>query len=497
MRIRNLPALLLIASVVLAVEVHAHEGVVVGHSPPDAGASPPCPTLDPLRLFVLPDVRVGGPIAVGESEPFSSGEVTSLLRLTTNALLARPEFGGFVYVADAPGLDYVDSGNPCHAMTTAHTGGVPFEVGMQRVHWPSDAQLAMTDPFGVLVLPEDGDEWYYANQAAGHLHPLWLMRRAGTYHMSQRFVSDYFSASDEFSLSFTSTPECGRPVRFDLSGVFNTDVVDSDDGDTPTPFDGTFMWVVNGAYGTTMGLPSDGRLDVFELGGPNGSSLMGAAENCLIDDGLRTVQSSIDLIATQQSGNFESIEMLLAGSGTFGSSDTLVTRVVYDSGNDQVVSIRRAAVNPLYFPLRDWQITVAPLPILSVGRDGSRSGGGFVRSNGNSIDAGAGDAFYFQRVTFPVDPSRELVSIDFDDYTGGGSIGVFAISGIAERLCPTGDFDEDGSLNSADLPELPDCTSGPAQVITDASCYAGDFDFDDDVDLKDFGAFQRLFGAAP
>ncbi|MCA9252418.1 MAG: hypothetical protein R3E58_04325 [Phycisphaerae bacterium] len=489
--------LLLTITAFIVTPTEAHEGIVVGHSPVDPNGTGSCPTLEPLRLFVLPDVRIGSAIPPGETEPTVPGEVTELTRLATNSLLARPEFGGFCYVEDAPGLDYVDSANPCHAMTTAHTGGQPFEVGLQRIHWPSDVHLVMADPFGLLAMAEDGDEWYYANQSAGHVHPLWMMRRAGTYHMSQRFVSDFFFESEEFSLSFASTPKCVRPIRFDLTGVFNADVVDSGDGDTPLSFDAGYSWVINGAYGTDQGLPIDGRVDVFELGGPGGEQLEGMLANCLLDNGSLTSQAVVDLTVADQSGMYESVEMLLGSAGAFSNADSLVARMNYATGADQIIIIRQAAVNPLYFPLHDWHITTNPLPILSVGRSGTRVGGGFVRSDGAGIDTVSGDSFYFQRVTFPVDPTRELIGITLDDYTGSGVVGVFAISAMKERLCPTGDFDDSGLVDDADTLAWPDCGDGPADFVSDEDCYVFDFDFDDDVDLLDFSEFQRRFGLAP
>lgn len=495
MRIRAIPSL--IFATILVTPTLAHEGIVVGHSPPDPGGAGACPTLEPLRLFVLQDARVGSPIPPGAGVPTLPGEAVVLTRLATNALLARPEFGGFCYVEDAPGLDYVDSGNPCHAMTTAHTEGAPFDVGLQRINWPSDVHMAMTDPFGLQVLADDGDEWYYADESAGHLHPLWLMRRGGRHHMSQRFVSDFFTESEEFSLSFASSPECVRAVRFNLTDVFNADVVDSGSGEGPLVFDAGHFWVIDGAYGTDQGLPIDGRLDGFELGGPGGVNLAASFANCLLDNGSLSSQSFVDLDATGQSGAFESVEMLLAGAGLFTNSDALIVRMVYATGSNQIITIRQSAVNPVYFPLHDWHNTSNPLPTLAVGRTGTRTGGGFVRSHGSGIDTISGDAFYFQRVTFPIDPARELIGITIDDYTGSGVVGIFAISAYAERLCPTGDFDDNGMVDGGDTFAWSNCADGPGNILPSDACYVFDFDFDDDVDLLDFSEFQRRFGLAP
>lgn len=482
---------LLTAALPTGIPAVAHQGVVVGHSPASADGKPPCPTVDPLKMFLLPDPRIGGPIAADANWPGHPGQATIMTRLATNALLARPEFGGFGYVADTPGLDYVDAGNKCHAMTTAHTGGMPFTTSMQRIAAPAEAHFAMADPFGVVRFFEDGDTWMFGSQAAGHSHPFWLMRRAGRYAASYRIISNFFDESDEFSLVFEGGPDCFRALPLDLSTIFNADVVDSDLADMPISFDGAGQsWVLNGLYGTARGLPGDGRLDAFQLGGPGGAGLLGDGLNCLFDGGTHSSQATVDLVATNQSGFFESMELLLGAAGTFTSSDVLTVRVAYASGMDQEVTVKRAAASPNYFPLLDWRIEADPIPHLSIGPGGDRQGGGFVRSTGSGIDNLAGESIYFRRVTFPVDVNRAAVSITFDDYTGAGRIGVFAVTAFAQRE-PNADYDDDGAVGLNDYALLSVCLNGPLGPTGKTMCLVVDSDCDEDVDLLDYAQFQN------
>lgn len=477
----------------------AHEGIVAGHSPPDPNMPPPCPTSRPLQLFALPEPRVGSPLAPGEFVPESPGAVTAMARVGLTALLARPEFGGFVYVEDTPGLDYVEPANPCHALTTAFTGGQPFVLRLDRRYWPDGLNFSAADPFGALVLLEEGDSWTYADQSLVHIHPLWLVRRPGAYHVNFGLSSDKFLPSDPFSISFVTNPECWRARPIDMSPVFNADVVDSDAGDVPTPFDPNGRtWLLDGHHGTQRGLPVDGRLDVFQMGGPAAAGLHGAALNCLFDNGALSTAATLDLLASGQAGSYQSIELLVGGAGAFTSSHTLVVRMNYASGAQQVVNIRRAASSPRFTPLADWRATTDPPPTLAVGRSGVRWGGGFERSTGAGVDTSIApaDSMYFQRVTFPVDPARELRSIVFDNYTGAGRVGVFAMTAIRAAACPNGDYDEDLDVDAADFLALAGCMDGPGSAVAAGSaCQAFDLGRDRDVDVADFADFQVQFGA--
>jgi len=55
------------------------------------------------------------------------------------------------------------------------------------------------------------------------------------------------------------------------------------------------------------------------------------------------------------------------------------------------------------------------------------------------------------------------------------------------------DINGDGQVDLADYAELESCLTGPGGGITQ-TCPAADLDFDDDVDLADFGKFQHSFG---
>ena len=56
-----------------------------------------------------------------------------------------------------------------------------------------------------------------------------------------------------------------------------------------------------------------------------------------------------------------------------------------------------------------------------------------------------------------------------------------------------GDGNEDGGINLLDCVELNACASGPGGGLITPSCACFDLDEDQDVDLEDVGAFQRLF----
>ena len=50
---------------------------------------PPCPTSDPLRLFLMPDPAIGGPIPSGDDWPLNPGQPSELVHIAINALLGR------------------------------------------------------------------------------------------------------------------------------------------------------------------------------------------------------------------------------------------------------------------------------------------------------------------------------------------------------------------------------------------------------------------------
>jgi hypothetical protein len=56
-----------------------------------------------------------------------------------------------------------------------------------------------------------------------------------------------------------------------------------------------------------------------------------------------------------------------------------------------------------------------------------------------------------------------------------------------------GDFDFDGDVDLADFGTFQSCFNGPNRPPKAATCGAADFDGDNDVDLADFGVFQACF----
>ncbi len=493
---------LLIVTLV-APPVLAHNGITVGHSPADPNGTGTCPSLAPMKLFLLNDPAIGGEIPAGYWLPPQPGAASTLARIALNAILARPEFGGFVYVNTNPGVHFVDASTPCHAMTSAFTGGAAFRTFLQRTYWPDGENLAIADSFGNLLLEEDGDNYAFGDENGAHFHPLWLTRRGGTFAGELRITSDVFSASDDFSLVFVSSPSCVRPVALDLQSVFNVDVVDSDASDTPYAFDGAGRaWLLNGHLGTSRGLPQNGQLDVFQLGGPSGASLAGAANNCLIDDGVHSCAASVDFTAQGVLDAYESVELLLGAAGSFTSNDRLVVTLTYETGSPQSVNVRRAASSPRYFPLEHWHVSAALPAHLSVGPSGSRAGGGFHCSNGAAIDVSQSpaDGYYLKRVTFPTDPTRRIRSISFADYSGAGRIGIFAVTamrGVGD--CPG------AGCQAADIePRCGDCDVDEADLglllanwqLQGATREQGDTNGDARVDEADLGTLLGAWGSS-
>ncbi len=62
---------------------------------------------------------------------------------------------------------------------------------------------------------------------------------------------------------------------------------------------------------------------------------------------------------------------------------------------------------------------------------------------------------------------------------------------------PTGDSDGNGRVDLADFQALLPCTCPPGPHALDMACQPFDMDFDLDVDLSDFGTFQRNFSTDP
>lgn len=58
------------------------------------------------------------------------------------------------------------------------------------------------------------------------------------------------------------------------------------------------------------------------------------------------------------------------------------------------------------------------------------------------------------------------------------------------------DSNEDGGINLFDYRDLEVCASGPDGGLIAPSCVCFDLDGDEDVDLEDVGAFQRMFSGS-
>ncbi|MEE9295984.1 MAG: hypothetical protein V3W34_13610 [Phycisphaerae bacterium] len=59
-----------------------------------------------------------------------------------------------------------------------------------------------------------------------------------------------------------------------------------------------------------------------------------------------------------------------------------------------------------------------------------------------------------------------------------------------------GDCNADGGVNLFDYDSFADCVSGPDGGLLSPECACFDLDGEDDVDLEDFGAFQRWFSGS-
>ncbi|MFQ5415340.1 MAG: FG-GAP repeat domain-containing protein [Phycisphaerae bacterium] len=66
---------------------------------------------------------------------------------------------------------------------------------------------------------------------------------------------------------------------------------------------------------------------------------------------------------------------------------------------------------------------------------------------------------------------------------------------VAGAQCTHGDLDGSGTVDLSDYALLVDCVSGPGQGPAPRGCGPVDADADGDVDVRDFAAFQRVFGA--
>ncbi len=415
-RLSFVAGIVLVAAGRLAAQSPDH--IVVGVNPP-AGT--------PLKLFT--DGSLIG--ASGHGPSVSPGTIIPIVRINLASSYAQPRFGGYSFSTSGfsdLGLDYAASP---YNLDISQLPGPPadFSVRFKRLSYSRPAEFAVYAPSGLPRMVEDNDEYAFGTSAnGGHVHPLWLARRPGLTRWDMQITSDQWLPSDNYTYYFTTVPGRATVVPLNMSSIFNADVVDSDGTDTPMPFDaGGKSWVLNGNYGTTAGLPANGQLDGFQLGGPGGAGLTGSALNVLLDNGSLSTSAILDLMATGQADQFLSLEFLVAGAGAFTSSDTLNVTLTYTDNSTRVVAIRQGTSDWLpYRPIDDWQQSATPRPWTTVGANADRSVG-FVRSTGVAIDGAAGATMFFFRAGTPADSTRTLKSIAFGDYTGSNRIGVFAI----------------------------------------------------------------------
>lgn len=399
--------------------------LVVGVGPP--GGSP-------LKLFTSGEL-IG---ASGHGPSMPPGTIIPVVRVPLTSLYTQPRYGGYSFSTTGysdVGLDYAASP---YNLSLSKLDPPPsnFYVALQRLGYDRPAEFAIYTPFGAPRMVEDNDEYQFGDAFdGGHVHPLLLMRRPGLVRWDMRFTSDAWQASDAYTYYFTCVPGRGTLVPIIMTAAFNADVVDSDGMDSPLPFDSTgHVWLLNGQYGSSAGLPIEGRLCGFELGGAGGSGLQGSGLNALLDDGVRSLAATINLTAAGQADQYLGVEFLLAGAGTFTTGDTINITLVYADATTKAVAIRQGTSS--YLPYRmidDWQQTVTPRPWLAVGRQGDRTAG-FARSTSTGVDTAAGESCFFFRATTPTDHTRTLTQIVIDDYAGSNRVGLFAI--VAVRKAP-------------------------------------------------------------
>lgn len=131
--------------------------------------------------------------------------------------------------------------------------------------------------------------------------------------------------------------------------------------------------------------------------------------------------------------------------------------------------------------------------LLSVATSSTSATGYAWRRNGVPL----GEGGHYSGVNTP-----DLVVFDADASLAGAYDCVLSnrcdsatSAAAALSVRPAGDLDDDGAVDSADVPDWTDCLLGP-DVTHPAGdpCRRGDADADQDVDLRDAAAFQRNFG---
>jgi len=420
---------LLAAALAFPCAAHAQDHLVVGQSPPGG---------TPLKLFT-DGVLIG---ASGHGPSVATGQIIPLLRIDLVSAYGRPRRGGFLFSTSGfsgLGLDY---STPPYDLSLAYLDPAPpnFSVALHRIGYDRPAEFAIYNPSGVPQMVEEGQEYSFGDAFnGGHVHPLFFAKRPGQIAWDMQFTSDAWIDSDAYRFTFTTVPGRGLLTPINMSSLFNADLVDSSTTDTPTAFAaGGQRWLLNGLYGTAAGLPVNGQLAGFQLGGPGGSGLAGSNLNARFDNGTLSSAATLDLIATGQAAAFIGIEFLVAGAGTFPAPsgdgpDILTVTLTYSDNSTQTEEIRIRSIQYAYRPIDDWQQAATPRPWMAVGRSGDRALG-FARSTGSAVDAGAGENTFFFRASMPLNSGKTLSRIVFADYNGGTAgtnrIAIFAALGI-------------------------------------------------------------------
>ncbi len=420
----------------ISCKPHIVLGVCGGE--PIGGDVDACPNGDgaSLKLFEAsnvqgiagdgPGVPVGGIIPIRRINPASSSGVN---------IYRQPEFGGYSYgtrsLADI-GTDYATA--PYFPALSKLPGSVfSYQIETERIGYSNPSDFAYYSVFGLPLMVFDEDSAFFGDQGDAHFHPFWLMRRPGLVSWTFRYTSNVaFEDSDPITHYWTSVPGRGEYVPLDMTGLFNADLVDSDNADTPVSFDGAGnSWLLDGQYGSDAGLPVDGFLNEFQLGGVDGALLAGANANALFDNGALSSAAVIDLVANGQDDQYLSVELLMAASGSITSADSLNITLQYADGTNQAVAIKRRPQNLWldYRMLADWQQPAVRTPVLAVGQNGGAADG-FARSTGSAVDAAAGENFYLFRAHTVASDSKTLNAISIADYTGNGNVAIFAALGI-------------------------------------------------------------------
>lgn len=406
----------------------------------------------PLKLFTAgpPTLTITNSGHPGLSPPGSIFGATRLSVSSNSGVngFKAPQFGGFTFgtkgVSDM-GLDFAPAAGP-FGLTFDKLPGPPlcYTLNIKRLQYSDPAELALYGTTGLPELLEDDDEYDFGTAGSfancgvspnfGHVHPFWLMRRPGVVQWDIQLTSDQWLPSDPYTYYFTTVPGRGTLVPIDMSAVFNADVVDSDMGDSPTSFDsGGNVWLLNGLYGTGAGLPVDGLLYGFQLGGPSAAGLQGSNSNALFDNGTLSLGATVDLVTAGQDDAYLSVEFLIGGAGTFTDADVINVTFEYSDASTQMIDIKRtaSAIWHAHRPMGNWEQVSMPRPQLAIGPNGDRTAG-FARSTGSGVDAGAGENFFFFRAPSIVDRTKTLTEIQIADYTGTNRVGIFGIVAIKQ-----------------------------------------------------------------